>query len=139
MKLMTPGTPAYVCAPPPWRRMIQPPKFSLEEQVAHSHTRYVPTSSAAIDSHLCCTRFLQGCHSQAGWLAIPACIASMHATCTLHDAVFLFKLLTPHSHTPDSPTVSLKGCSSTRLSVLYFCAFALLAVLRLAPLGGGRG
>jgi hypothetical protein len=36
-----------------------------------------------------------------------------------------------------SPFVSLKGCSSTRLSVLYFCALALLAVDRLAPPGGG--
>lgn len=40
---------------------------------------------------------------------------------------------------PASPMVSLKGCSSTRLRVLYFCALALLAVLRLAPLGGGKG
>jgi hypothetical protein len=37
------------------------------------------------------------------------------------------------------PIVSLNGCSSTKLSVLYFCALALLAVLRLAPLGSGSG
>jgi hypothetical protein len=88
----------------------------------------------------CTTTFCPPAQKHTGCYSTASIQSTLpHANSTLHCQPTATSI-NPNSHQPrPSPMVSLKGCSSTRLRVLYFCALALLAVLKLAPLGGGRG